>query len=91
MTLRPQNAVVIVGYGDVYGEIAGLSGGYRRDVWFNMLAFPLLAVILGLVHNLITLRVYKKYGKETALVIALGSLMLVVGAFVVIFRLLGEW
>lgn len=46
-TLRPQNTVVIVGYGDVYGEIAGLSGGYRRDSWMNMLAFPLLAVILG--------------------------------------------
>ena len=35
-TLRPQNTVVIVGYGDVYGEIAGLSGGYRRDSWMNM-------------------------------------------------------
>lgn len=90
-TLRPQNAVVIVGYGDVYGEIAGLSGGYRRDVWMNMLAFPILALVFGILHNLIALRIYKKYGKETALVMVVASLVLVVGTFVVMFRLLGEW
>ena len=53
--LRPQNTVVIVGYGDVYGEIAGLSGGYRRDSWMNMLAFPALAVILEWYINFIAL------------------------------------
>lgn len=90
-TLRPQNAVVIVGYGDVYGEIVGLSGGYRRDVWMNMLAFPILALVFGILHNLIALRIYKKYGKETALVMVVASLVLVVGTFVVMFRLLGEW
>ena len=50
-TLRPQSTVVIVGYGDVYGEIAGISGGYRRDSWLNMLAFPALAIIYGFVRS----------------------------------------
>ncbi len=67
--LRPQNTVVIVGYGDVYGEIAGLSGGYRRDSWMNMLAFPALAVIFGVVHNFIALRVYRKYGRDAAMMV----------------------
>lgn len=91
VTLRPQGTVVIVGYGDVYGEIAGLSGGYRRDSWLNMLAFPILAVLFGLVHNLLALRVYRKYGKTPALMLVYATMLLVVGAFVVILRLLGEW
>lgn len=90
-TLRPQNTVVIVGYGDVYGEIGGLSGGYRRDSWLNMLAFPILAVVFGVVHNVIALRVYQKYGKDAALVFVLMTMLLIVGAVVVLFRLLGEW
>ena len=90
-TLRPQNTVVIVGYGDVYGEIAGISGGYRRDSWMNMMAFPLLALLYGVLHNVMTLKVYRKYGRDAAMMIAVMSILLVVGTFVVIFRLLGEW
>lgn len=90
-TLRPQSTVVIVGYGDVYGEIAGISGGYRRDSWLNMLAFPALALIYGVVHNLLVLRVYRKYGKDAAVVLAVATMLLIVATFVVIFRLLGEW
>lgn len=90
-TLRPQNTVVIVGYGDVYGEIAGISGGYRRDSWMNMLAFPALALIYGLVHNIMILKVYRNYGRDAAMMVAVASILLVVGTFVIIFRLLGEW
>lgn len=90
-TLRPQSTVVIVGYGDVYGEIAGISGGYRRDSWLNMLAFPTLALLYGLVHNLLALRAYRKYGKDAALAVVVATMLLVLGTFVVIFRLLGEW
>ena len=90
-TLRPQNTVVIVGYGDVYGEIAGLSGGYRRSSWLNMLAFPLLALIYGFVHNVLILKIYRKCGKDAAMVLAVVTMLLIVGTFVVILRLLGEW
>ncbi len=91
VTLHPQGTVVIVGYGDVYGEIAGLSGGYRRDSWLNMLAFPLLAILFGLVHNLLALRIYRKYGKTPALMLIFVTILLVLGTFVVMLRLLGEW
>lgn len=90
-TLRPQNTVVIVGYGDVYGEIAGLSGGYRRDSWLNMLAFPALAILFGFIHNLLALRAYRKYGREVALMVIYATMALVVGELVVMLRLLGEW
>ena len=89
--LRPQSSVVVVGYTDVYGEITGLSGGYRRDNWMSMLAFPILAVIFGVVHNVIALRVYRKYGKNMAMAVVVGSMVLVLGAVVMLIRLLGEW
>lgn len=89
--MRPQSTVVIVGYGDVYGEIAGLSGGYRRDSWLNLLAFPVLALVLGIVHNVIAVRIFQKYGKEAALTFVLATLLLIMGALVVMFRLIGEW
>lgn len=90
-TLRPQNTTVVVGYGDVYGEIAGISGGYRSDSWVNMLAFPILALIYGVIHNLLVLRVYRKYGEKMAILVAGMSILMVVGTFVAIIRLIGEW
>lgn len=89
--MRPQSTVEIVGYGDVYGEIAGLSGGYRRDSWLNLLAFPILALVFGVVHNVIAVRIFQKYGKEAALTFVLATLLLIMGALVVMFRLIGEW
>ena len=89
-TLRPQTTVVITGYGDVYGELAGLTGGYRRESWLNMLAFPILALLFGVVHNFLAVRVYQKYGRDAALVMVVVTMLLVVATALVIFRLLGE-
>lgn len=89
--LRPQGSLVIIGYGDVYGEIVGLSEGYRYGNWMNMLAFPVLALMFGVIHNLLALRVYQKYGRNLALIVVYATLLLVAGTFVVLFRLLGEW
>ena len=90
VTLRPQTTVVITGYGDVYGELAGLTGGYRRESWLNMLAFPILALLFGVVHNFLAVRVYQKYGRDAALVLVVVTMLLVVATVLVIFRLLGE-
>lgn len=90
VTLRPQATVVITGYGDAYGELAGLTGGYRRESWLNMLAFPILALLFGVVHNFLAVRVYKKYGRDAALVLVVVTMLLVVATALVIFRLLGE-
>ncbi len=90
-TLRPQNTVVIVGYGDVYGELAGISGGYRRDSWLSMLAFPILAIVFGVVHNIIALRIYRIYGKDAALIWVIATILVVFGGGLVLLRLLGEW
>ena len=90
-TLRPQSTVVIVGYGDVYGVIAGISGGYRRDSWLNMLAFPALAIIYGFVHNILVMRIYRKCGKDAAMVLVIATMLMILGTVVIMLRLLGEW
>lgn len=91
VTLRPQGSTVIVGYGDVYMEIAGLTKGYRWESWLNMLAFPALALVFGGLHNVIAVKMYQRYGKEAAMVFVALSILLVVGALTVLFRVLGEW
>lgn len=90
VTLRPQSTVVIMGYSDGY-EALEYSGGYRWDSWLNMLAFPVLAIAFGVVHNFIALRIYRKYGREMAMMFIILTMCLIVGAVMMIFRLFGEW
>ena len=55
VTVNSGGAMVSVGYGDI--------GGYRYGFWASMLAFPLLAFILGVLHNLLALRLFAKRGE----------------------------
>lgn len=96
VTLKPSSAVIKVGYGDI-GSFAGedltemrTAGGYRDGSWVDMLAFPMLAVIVGIVHNFIALRLYAKRGDGSAKAFIVMSMVVIIGAFLVLFRLLGE-
>lgn len=80
--LNPESAIVKIGYGDI--------GGYRNGSWADMLTFPILAIILGLFHNLIALRIYEKRGAGMAKFFLLTTSLLIVGAFIVLLRLTGE-
>lgn len=82
VTLNPSASVANVGYGDI--------GGYRTGSWTNMLTFAIFAVILGILHNLLTVRIFAKRGEGLARVLILFSILLVIGAFIVLVRLLGE-
>ena len=96
VTLSPGSAVVKVGYGDI-GSFSGddltemrTAGGYRDGSWVNMLAFSLLSVTIGVVHNLIAVRLFARRGADIAKVFILMSIILLVGVVLVLFRLLGE-
>ncbi|MBR2588836.1 hypothetical protein IKE84_00620 [Candidatus Saccharibacteria bacterium] len=96
VTLSPSSAVVKVGYGDI-GSFAGedlaemrTAGGYRDGSWVDMVAFPILAVIIGVIHNLIAVRLFVRRGDNTAKAFIAISFLIVIGAFLVLFRLLGE-
>ncbi len=81
-SLNPNSAVVKIGYGDI--------GGYRDGIWTDMIAFPLLAITLGVLHNLLTLRVFRKRGGGMAKFFAITTTALIMGTGLVLVRLLGE-
>ncbi|MBQ3353316.1 hypothetical protein IJG89_03185 [Candidatus Saccharibacteria bacterium] len=80
--LNPNSAVVKIGYGDI--------GGYRDGTWVDMLAFPLLAMIFGIFHNLLTVKIFHKRGSGMAKFFLLITTVLILGTFLVLIRLLGE-
>lgn len=82
VSLKPSSAVVKIGYGDI--------GGYRDGAWFDMLAFPILAFIFGVLHSLIAVRVFHKRGSGMAKFFLITTSFLIIGTFMVLIRLLRE-
>lgn len=82
INLNPNIAVVKIGYGDI--------GGYRDGTWANLLAFPLLAIIFGVFHNLLTLRIFHKRGSGMAKFFLITTTALIASTWLVLIRLLGE-
>lgn len=82
VSLNPNAAVIKIGYGDI--------GGYRDGTWVDMLAFPLLALIFGLLHDLLAIRIFRKRGSGMAKFFLLVTTMLILGTFLVLIRALGE-
>ena len=82
ISLNPDSSVVKVGYGDI--------GGYRDGSWIDILAFPLLAIIFGVFHNLLAVRIFHKRGSGMAKFFLIITTILILGTFLVLVRLLGE-
>lgn len=79
--LNPNSAAVKIGYGDI--------GGYRDGTWENLLAYPMFAIIFGIFHNILALRIYHKRGSGMIRFFLITTTMLIVGTFIVLSRLLG--
>lgn len=82
LNLNPNSAVVKIGYGDI--------GGYRDGAWFDMLAFPCLALLFGVLHSLLAIRIFHKRGSGMVKLFLLITTILIFGTFLVLIRLLGE-
>ena len=82
VTLNPNASVVKIGYGDI--------GGYRDGTWASLIAFPLLALNFGILHNLLTLRIFQKRGGGMAKFFLITTSFLILGTLLVLIRLLGE-
>ena len=80
--LDPTSAVVKVGYGDI--------GGYRDGAWSNLIVFPTLMVLFGVLHNLLAVKIYEKRGAGIAKFFLITTLMLIFGALIVLIRLSSE-
>ena len=88
--------LMYVGYGDIGeftgGEIASLwsSGGYRAGGMTEMIAFPIMMIVLGVFHSLLAVRIYERKGKGVAKMFLLLSFLMMVGVIITLMRLLGE-
>ena len=82
VNLNPNSTVVKIGYGDI--------GGYRDGAWFDMIAFPILTFIFGVLHSLLTIKIFHKRGSGMAKFFIITTIALVMGTFLVLIRLLGE-
>ena len=82
IAIDPNSAVVRIGYGDV--------GGYRDGSWVNMLVFPILSVVFGVLHNFLAMKIFEKQGEGITKLFVSVSLGLVIMMFIVLLRLLGE-
>jgi hypothetical protein len=82
IALNPNAAVVKISYSDVNGYVDGS--------WNNMFVFLFISVLFGILHNLLIVKVFEKHGDGLAKVFAIMTLMLILGAFVVLARLVGE-
>lgn len=95
-TLKPSASVVKVGYGDIGryqgGEWSSMTnaGGYHDGSFLEMLAYPVLAILFGVIHNILITKVWEKRGSGLARALAYVTLMLILVTFVVLIRLLGE-
>ena len=82
VTLNPNASVVKTGYGDI--------GGYRDGTWLDMLAFPILAIIFGVLHGFLAVRVFHKRGSGMAKFFLITTTALIFGTLLVAIRLHGE-
>lgn len=82
VNLNPNSAVMQVGYGDI--------GGYRTGTWIDMLAFPLLALIFGVLHSFLAVRIFHKRGSGMVKFFLITSTCLIIGTALVLIRTLGE-
>ena len=79
--LKPGTPVANIGYSDLEG--------YRSGSWGNLIAFPLLAVLFGILHNLLAMRIFQKRGASLAQVFVVITIFFLIGAFIVLLRLIG--
>ena len=83
VNLNPSSAVVKTGYGDR----CGYRNGSREDI----LAFSVLAIVFGVFHNFIAIRIFKKRGAGMTKFFLLTTATIIMGTFIVLFRLLEKF
>ena len=82
ININPDLSVVRVGYGDI--------DGYRDGSWMDIIAFPTLAVIFGILHNLLAIKIFHKRGGGMVKFFLILTAALIIGAILVLVRILGE-
>lgn len=80
--LNPSSPIIKIGYGDI--------GGYRDGAWYDLFAFPMLAINFGIFHSLLSVNLFHKRGGGAAKFFLLVTTCLIAATFLVLIRLLKE-
>lgn len=72
-------SLIKTGYSDITG--------YKQGKWSEMLVFALIAILFGVLHNFLALKIFQKYGVGMARIFLSLTLFLIFGAFLVLTRL----
>lgn len=96
VNLKPSSTTVRVGYSDIgsyqgeeWNEVRS-SSGYESGKWMDLLTFPAIAIVVGVMHTLIALKLYKRRGASFVAAFLVMSITVLIGAFIVLGRLIGE-
>lgn len=96
VSLKSDASVVKIGYGDIgryqggdWSSMAN-SGGYRDGAWNEMFSFVILSLVFGILHNLISIKIFEKKGEGLAMFFIIFTIAMIIATFIVEIRLLGE-
>ena len=82
INLNPASPMIKIGYGDI--------SGYHDGPWTEMLVFPIIAILFGIFHNLIAVKIFHKRGAGMAKLFVITTTALIVGVFILLVRLVKE-
>ena len=83
LNLNPSKAKTWVRYSDV-------GDGYIQNYWWYVIAFGVIAVALGVGHNLLGARMYTKRGKDVARLFIGVSILITLVAIHFVANIFGE-
>ena len=96
LNFKGGGTTMYIGYSDI-GTFDGAdwlslwnSGGYRTGGWMEMAIFPIIGVSTAILHNLLAIQVFQRRGKGYAQLVVMLSIIMVVGSFIVLLRLLNK-
>lgn len=96
LSLDKAGGTLRVGYADIGSYQGGewtemqSNSGYVAGKWTDMLIFPLMGLLVAVMHDLIVLKLYRRRGEGAARVFVVISMLIIAGVGIAMFRLLGE-
>ena len=74
----------------VYARYSDISNGYSSSYWWYLVSFSVLAFAFGIGHNLLSIKLYTKRGKDIARLFLGVSIAMAIIAIKFLMSIIGE-
>lgn len=74
----------------VWARYSDISNGYAQSDWWYLISFAVIAIVLGIGHNLLSVKLYGKRGGDIARLFLGVSIMITIIAIRFLLSLVGE-